>query len=86
VKSLSVVSEVRWALFSFLLLVFLVLLYRLTGSSTTMVIFPYLLGFSVAYPDPGSGTFLTPGSGIWNGFFPDPGSRIPEPKPIYLRG
>jgi hypothetical protein len=28
--------------------------------------------------DPGSGAFLTPGSGI--GFFP-----IPDPKPIYLR-
>ncbi len=27
---------------------------------------------SVADPDPGSGTFLTPGSGIV--FFPDPGS------------
>jgi hypothetical protein len=32
--------------------------------------------FSVADPDPGSGAFLTP---------PDPGSRIPDPKPIYLR-
>ncbi len=29
---------------------------------------------SVADPDPGSGTFLTPGSGIRNRFFPDPGS------------
>ncbi len=29
---------------------------------------------SVADPDPGSGTFLTPGSGIQNRFFPDPGS------------
>jgi hypothetical protein len=27
-------------------------------------------------PDPGSYAFLTPGSGI--GFFPDPGSRIPN--------
>jgi hypothetical protein len=35
--------------------------------------------------DPGSGAFLTPGSGIQNGFFPDPGSRIPDPKPILLR-
>jgi hypothetical protein len=26
----------------------------------------------------GSGAFLTPGSGIRNGFFPDPGSRIPN--------
>jgi hypothetical protein len=40
---------------------------------------------SVADPDAGSGAFLTPGSGI--GFFriPDPGSRIPDPKPIHLR-
>jgi hypothetical protein len=29
-------------------------------------------GSSVADPDPGSGAFLTPGSGIRNGFFPDP--------------
>ncbi len=29
--------------------------------------------------DPGSGAFLTPGSGIRNRFFPDPGSRIPDP-------
>jgi hypothetical protein len=30
-------------------------------------------------PDPpGSGAFLTPGSGIRNRFFPDPGSRIPK--------
>jgi hypothetical protein len=34
---------------------------------------------SVADPDPGSGAFLTPGSGIRNGFFPDPGSRISDP-------
>ncbi len=32
--------------------------------------------------DPGSGAFLTPGSEIRNRFFPDPGSRIPDPKPI----
>jgi hypothetical protein len=34
---------------------------------------------SVADPDPGSGAFLTPGSGM--GFFriPDLGSRIPRP-------
>jgi hypothetical protein len=31
--------------------------------------------FSVADPDPGSGAFLTPGSGIRNRFFPDPGSQ-----------
>ncbi len=35
--------------------------------------------------DPGSGAFLTPGSGIRNRVFPDPGSRIPDPKPIFLR-
>ncbi len=28
-----------------------------------------------AHPDPGSGAFLTPGSGIRNRFFPDPGSQ-----------
>jgi hypothetical protein len=38
---------------------------------------------SVADPDPGSGAFLTPGSGI--GVFPDPGSRIPDPgSQIYI--
>ncbi len=35
---------------------------------------------SLSVPDPGSGAFLTPGSGIRNGFF-----RIPDPKPIFLR-
>ncbi len=30
---------------------------------------------SVADPDPGSGAFLTPGSGIRNRFIPDPGSQ-----------
>jgi hypothetical protein len=35
--------------------------------------------------DLGSGAFLTPGSGIRNKFFQDPGSRIPDPKPIFLR-
>ncbi len=42
---------------------------------------------SVADPDPGSGAFLTPGSGIRNfsGFrIPDLRSRIPDPKPIFL--
>jgi hypothetical protein len=39
--------------------------------------------------DPGSGAFLTPGSGIRNRFFPDPGSRIPDlgsriPNPYFL--
>ncbi len=33
----------------------------------------------------GSGAFFTPGSRSRIGFFPDPGSRIPDPKPIYLR-
>jgi hypothetical protein len=40
---------------------------------------------SVADPDPGSDAFLDPGCGIRNRFFPDLGSRIPDPKPIYLR-
>jgi hypothetical protein len=35
--------------------------------------------------DPGSGAFLTPGSGIRNRFFPDPGSRIPDPKCIFFK-
>jgi hypothetical protein len=30
---------------------------------------------SFADPDPGSGAFLTPGSGIRNRFIPDPGSQ-----------
>jgi hypothetical protein len=34
---------------------------------------------SVADPDPGFGAFLTPGSGIRNRFFPDPGPRISDP-------
>ncbi len=34
---------------------------------------------NVADPDPGSGAFMTSGSGIRNRFFPDPGSRIPNP-------
>ncbi len=29
----------------------------------------------ISVVDPGSGAFLTPGSGIQNGFFPDPGSQ-----------
>jgi hypothetical protein len=33
------------------------------------------LGTSVADPDPGSGAFLTHGSGIRNRFFPDPRSQ-----------
>ncbi len=39
-----------------------------------------MLLISVADPDPGSGAFLTPGSGIRNRFF-----RIPDPKSIFLR-
>jgi hypothetical protein len=35
----------------------------------------YTARSSVADPDPGSGAFLTPGSGIRNRFFPDPGSQ-----------
>jgi hypothetical protein len=30
---------------------------------------------NVADPDPASGAFLTPGTGIRNRFFPDPGSQ-----------
>jgi hypothetical protein len=46
-----------------------------------------MLFISVADPDPGSGIgcFLTPGSGIRNRFFPDPGSGIADPKTIFLR-
>ena len=33
--------------------------------------------------DRGSGAFLTPGPGIQNRFFPDPGSRIPDPNPYF---
>jgi hypothetical protein len=40
---------------------------------------------SVVDLDPGSGAFLTPGSGIRNRFFPDPGSQIPDPELIFLR-
>jgi hypothetical protein len=40
---------------------------------------------SVADPDPGSGAFLTPGSGIQDPEYVFSGSRIPDPKPIFLR-
>jgi hypothetical protein len=43
---------------------------------------PVRLSGSVADPDPGSGAFLTPGSGIRNGFIPKwvySGSRILDP-------
>jgi hypothetical protein len=36
--------------------------------------------YSVADPDSGSGAFLPQGSGIWDEFFPDPGSWILDPK------
>jgi hypothetical protein len=39
---------------------------------------------SVADLDPGSGAFLTPGSGIRNRFFRDIGSRIPDSRTICL--
>jgi hypothetical protein len=34
-----------------------------------------VLRIRIRDPDPGSGAFVTPGSGIWNRFFPDPGSQ-----------
>jgi hypothetical protein len=40
-------------------------------------IFAVIFG-SVADPDPGSGAFLTPGSGIRNRFISDAGSQIPN--------
>jgi hypothetical protein len=40
---------------------------------------PFIHFNSVADPDPGSGAFLTAGSGIRNRFFPDLVSRIPTP-------
>ncbi len=57
------------------------------GSENLKFCFSCLVSSSVADPDPGSGAFLTPGSGsgIRNRFFPDPGSRIPDPKPIFSR-
>ncbi len=39
----------------------------------------FLLSLYSSVADPGSGAFLTPGSGIRNRFFPDPRSRIPKP-------
>jgi hypothetical protein len=39
--------------------------------------------YSVVDPDPGSGAFLTPW--IRNRFYPDPGSQISDPIPIFLR-
>jgi hypothetical protein len=37
---------------------------------------------SVADPDPRSGAFLPPGSGM--NFFPDPGSRIPDQRGMFF--
>jgi hypothetical protein len=52
--------------------------------STELYSHSFLAVTSVADPDPGSSAFFTldPGSGIV--FFPDTGSRIPDPKPIFL--
>ncbi len=44
--------------------------------SNKFVIYGTCVGVSVADPDPGSGAFLTPGSGIWCLF--DPWIRDPE--------
>jgi hypothetical protein len=45
------------------------------------------IGTSIGCPDPGSGAFLSLDLGSGIGFFriPNPGSRIPNPKPIFLR-
>ncbi len=45
---------------------------------------PVLLPAVLRIRDSGSGAFLTPGSRIRKRFFPDPGSRISDPKPIFL--
>jgi hypothetical protein len=34
---------------------------------------------TISVPDPGSSAILPQGSGIRDDFFPDPGSRIPDP-------
>jgi hypothetical protein len=54
----------------------LLTVFRLAYAEPAQKLFPLT---SVADPDPGSGAFLTPGSGIRNRFIPDPGSRIPDP-------
>ncbi len=51
-----------------------------TAQNSPPFFYIYLPTGSVADPDPGSGAFLTPGSRIRNRFFPDPGSRIPDPR------
>jgi hypothetical protein len=38
---------------------------------------------SVADPDPGSGVFLTPGSGMGKSQHPDPGSGMDNPDHIF---
>ncbi len=60
-----------------LLLTAVLLLCQLCRDETAEISTKTIAG-SVADPDPGSGAFLTPGSGI--GFF-----RIPDPIPIFLR-
>jgi hypothetical protein len=43
-----------------------------------------VFGFcSVADPDPGSGAFLTPGSGMVESQHPDPGSGMNNPDHIF---
>ncbi len=46
-----------------------------SGSTTLTACIFSIYYCSVADPDPGSGAFLTPGSGIRNRFFSDPGSQ-----------
>ncbi len=60
----------RLGVSSHLLLVLERKIFNATISRLCMVV------ISISDPDPGSGAFLTPGSGIRDRFFPDPGSRI----------
>jgi hypothetical protein len=58
--------------------------------ATHLFVGSFLKYCSVADPNPGSGAFFTPGSGIRNRFFSgsrilDLRCRIPDPKPIFLR-
>ncbi len=53
--------------------------------TSTSTILRTNLNPGVVDPDPGSGAFLTPGSGIRDRFFPDPGFRISDLKTIFLR-
>ncbi len=50
-----------------------------TSYRTQHWVIEHVVCSSVADPDPGSGAFLTPRSGIRNRFFPDLGSRISDP-------